>query len=56
MKSLKNSDKKIISEFKSLAEKEMFDLCRSITGKGIKKSLNLIKKKFKKLSIYKIKS
>jgi aminopeptidase-like protein len=56
LKSLKNSDKKIISEFKSFAEKEMFDLCRSITGKGIKKSLNLIKKKFKKLSIYKIKS
>ena len=56
MKSLKNSDEKIISGFKSFAEKEMFDLCRSITGKGIKKSLNLIKKKFKKLSIYKIKS
>jgi len=56
LKSLKNSDEKIISGFKSFAEKEMFDLCRSITGKGIKKSLNLIKKKFKKLSIYKIKS
>ena len=56
MKSLKDSDEKIISGFKSFAEKEMFDLCRSITGKGIKKSLNLIKKKFKKLSIYKIKS
>jgi aminopeptidase-like protein len=56
LKSLKDSDEKIISGFKSFAEKEMFDLCRSITGKGIKKSLNLIKKKFKKLSIYKIKS
>ena len=56
MKSLKDSDEKTISGFKSFAEKEMFDLCRSITGKGIKKSLNLIKKKFKKLSIYKIKS
>ena len=56
MKSLKNLDEKIISGFKSFAEKEMFDLCRSITGKGIKKSLNLIKKKIRKLSIYKIKS
>tara|TARA_Y100000389_G_scaffold205040_1_gene262341 strand:- start:5914 stop:7230 length:1317 start_codon:yes stop_codon:yes gene_type:complete len=56
LKSKKNLDKKIISKHKLYVEKNMFQLCRSITGKGIKKSLFLIKKKFKDLKIYKIRS
>ena len=52
----KNIDKKIISEHKLYVEKNMFQICRSITGKGIKKSLLLVKKKFKNLKIKSIKS
>ena len=52
----KNIDKKIISRHKLYVEKNMFHLCRSITGKGLKKSLFLIKKKFKNLKIKSIKS
>ena len=54
MKSKKNLDREIISRHKLYVEKNMFHLCRSITGKGIKKSLFLIQKKFKKLKINKI--
>ena len=56
MKSKKNLDREIISRHKLYVEKNMFHLCRSITGKGIKKSLFLIQKKFKKLKIHKIRS
>ena len=56
MKSKKNLDREIISKHKLYVEKSMFHLCRSITGKGIKKSLFLIQKKFKKLKIHKIRS
>ena len=38
------------------AKKSLFPICRSITGNGIQKSLNLIKKKFPDLKIKKIKS
>jgi len=51
-----NIDKKIILKYKSYVEKKFFLLCRSITGQGIKKSLLLIKKKFKSLKIKSIKS
>ena len=49
-------DRKIILKHKTYVEKKMFLLCRSITGQGIKKSLFLIKKKFKNLKIKSIKS
>tara|TARA_Y100000816_G_scaffold292616_1_gene289129 strand:- start:2201 stop:3511 length:1311 start_codon:yes stop_codon:yes gene_type:complete len=52
----KNIDRKIISRHKSYVEKNMFKICRSITGKGIKKSLFLIKKRFSNLKIKSIKS
>ncbi|MDC0054462.1 DUF4910 domain-containing protein [Candidatus Pelagibacter sp.] len=38
------------------AKNKLFPICRSITGNGIKESLFLIKKKFPKLKIRKIKS
>tara|TARA_X000000950_G_scaffold278491_1_gene369523 strand:+ start:18932 stop:20233 length:1302 start_codon:yes stop_codon:yes gene_type:complete len=38
------------------AKNDLFSICRSITGNGIKKTLFLIKKKFPKLKIKKIKS
>ena len=56
MKSKKNLDKEIISRHKLYVEKKMFKLCRSITGKGIEKSLSLIKKKNKNFKINKVKS
>lgn len=56
MKSKKNLDRKIISIHKLYVEKKMFKLCRSITGKGIEKSLSLIKKKNKNFKIHKVKS
>lgn len=40
----------------TFAKKDLFPICRSITGNGIKKTLSLIKKKFPKLKINKIKS
>ena len=55
MKSKKNLDKEIISRHKLYVEKKMFKLCRSITGKGIEKSLSLIKKN-KNFKINKVKS
>ena len=42
-----------INEFYNFG-KELFPICRSITGKGTKKTLRLIKKKLKK--DYKIKN
>ena len=39
-----------------LAKNKLFPICRSITGNGIKESLFLIKKKFPKLKIRRIKS
>ena len=34
--------------------KNLYPICRSITGDGIKKTLKIIKKEFPKLKIYKI--
>ena len=56
MKSQKNLNRRRIQYYKSFAKKDLFHLCRSITGPGIRKSLELIKKKFKCLKIYKVKS
>ena len=40
----------------NLAKNKLFPICRSITGRGLVKTLNLIKKEFPKLKIKKIKS
>ena len=42
--------------FYNLAKNRLFPLCRSITGNGIKETLNIIKKEFPKLKIYSVKS
>ena len=39
-----------------LAKKILFPICRSLTGNGTKKTLNIIKKEFKNLKIKSIKS
>jgi aminopeptidase-like protein len=44
------------SRFLNLAKKDLFHLCRSITGSGISKTLKIIKNNFPKLKIYSIKS
>ena len=40
----------------NLAKNDLFLICRSITGDGIRKSLSIIKQKFPDLKILKIKS
>lgn len=45
-----------VKKFYDIAKKELFPLCRSITGNGLKRSLYIIKKNFNKLKINKIKS
>ena len=46
----------IVKKFYFLAKNTLFPINRSITGDGIKKTLNIIKKQFPKLRIKKIKS
>ena len=45
-----------IKKYFHLAKNSLFPICRSLTGKGIKKTLKIIKKEFPKLEILKIKS
>ena len=45
-----------ISRYYFLAKRTLFPLNRSLTGKGIKNTLKIIKKEFPKLKIKKIKS
>ena len=45
-----------VKKFYNLAKKDLFPLCRSITGKGTLKTLNIIKKNFNELKIKNIKS
>ena len=40
----------------NLAKNDLFPICRSITGDGIRKSLSIIKQEFPELKILKIKS
>ena len=47
---------KYINQNYNFAKNQLFPICRSITGLGIKKSLSLIKKKFPQLKIKKIQS
>jgi aminopeptidase-like protein len=41
-----------ILKYYKLAKKKLFPICRSITGKGIRKTLKIIKDEFPKLKIY----
>ena len=43
-------------KFFSIAKNDLFPICRSLTGKGIRKTLQIIKKEFPILKIHKIKS
>lgn len=46
----------MIKKFYKIAKKELFNLCRSITGKGTFKTLKIIKKNFPDLKLYYVKS
>ena len=45
-----------MNKYYNIAKNELFSICRSITGDGIRKSLNIIKNNFPKLKLIKIKS
>ena len=45
-----------MNKYYNIAKNELFSICRSITGNGIRKSLNIIKNNFPKLKLIKIKS
>ena len=45
-----------IKRYYSLAKTELFPICRSITGDGVRQTLKIIKKSFPKLKIHKINS
>ncbi|MDB4157549.1 DUF4910 domain-containing protein [Candidatus Pelagibacter sp.] len=51
-----NLEKKTIQAYYKLGKDTLFPICRSITGKGIRKTLSLIKIKIPELKIKKIKS
>ncbi len=45
-----------IKRFYKLGKNELFPICRSITGNGVRKTLRIIKKNFSKLKIYEVQS
>ena len=45
-----------MKKYFELGRKKLFPICRSLTGKGVKKTLNIIKNEFPSLKIKKIKS
>ena len=47
---------KSINKYYELAKNILFPICRSITGKGIKKTLSIIKQQFPELKIRSISS
>ena len=51
---MKNS--KIISQVYNMGKNELYPICRSITGNGVKKTLKIIKKYIPGLKIYNVKS
>ena len=53
---MENIKKMSIDKYLKLAKNELFHLNRSISGAGINKTLNIIKKKFPNLKIKKVKS
>ena len=51
-----NLEKKTIKAYYKLGKDILYPICRSITGKGIRKTLSLIKEEIPELKIKKIKS
>ena len=45
-----------MKKYFELGRKKLFPICRSLTGQGVKKTLNIIKNEFPSLKIKKIKS
>ena len=45
-----------VRKFYKLGKNELFPICRSITGNGVRKTLKIIKKNFSELKIYEIPS
>ena len=45
-----------VKKYYQLAKHSLFPICRSLTGSGVRKTLNIIKKEFPKLKICKIRS
>ena len=45
-----------VKKYYQLAKHSLFPICRSITGSGVRKTLNIIKKEFPKLKIRKVTS
>ena len=45
-----------VKRYYQLAKHSLFPICRSLTGAGVRKTLNIIKKEFPKLKIYKVPS
>jgi aminopeptidase-like protein len=43
-------------KYYSIAKNDLFSICRSITGNGVRKTLEIIKKEFPILKIHKVKS
>ena len=46
----------ITKKFYKIAKNELFNICRSITGDGVRKTLKIYKKNFPKLKIKSIRS
>ena len=44
-----------VQKFYKLAKKDLFPLCRSLTGDGVRKTLKVIRKSHPSLKIYSIK-
>ena len=45
-----------VEKYYNLAKHTLFPICRSLTGSGIRKTLNIIKNEFPKLKIYNVRS
>ena len=45
-----------INKYYNIAKTKLFPITRSLTGQGVRKTLNIIKKEFPKLKIKKLKS
>ena len=45
-----------IKRFYNIGKNDLFSICRSLTGKGLRQSLHIIKKNFPNLKIIKVKS
>ena len=45
-----------INKYYDLAKTKLYPICRSITGRGLEETLKIIKKEFKSMKIYSVKS